>query len=84
MEGVEATAETAAVAASIETAAIAAPATTAVPTTTAAAAAAAAADDGSKTKKGIGGQIRAHFFKSVHESAECAFGRKIAHFFDVL
>ncbi len=32
----------------------------------------------------IGGQIRAHFFKSVHKSAKCAFGRKIAHFFDVL
>jgi hypothetical protein len=32
----------------------------------------------------IGGQIRAHFFKSVHKSAKCAVGRKIAHFFDVL
>ncbi len=29
----------------------------------------------------IGGQIRAHFFKSVHKSAKCAFGRKNAHFF---
>ena len=36
------------------------------------------------TYKYIGGQIRAHFFKSVHKSAKCAFGRKIAHFFDVL
>ena len=32
----------------------------------------------------IGGQIRAHFFKSMHKSAKCAVGRKIAHFFDVL
>jgi hypothetical protein len=32
----------------------------------------------------IGGQTRAHFFKSVHKSAKCAFGRKNAHFFDVL
>ncbi len=29
----------------------------------------------------IGGQTHAHFFKSVHESAKCAFGRKNAHFF---
>jgi hypothetical protein len=32
----------------------------------------------------IGGQIRAHFFKSVLKSAKCAVGRKNAHFFDVL
>ncbi len=37
-----------------------------------------------RKRKYIGGQIRAHFFKSVHKSAKCAFGRKIAHFFDVL
>ncbi len=32
----------------------------------------------------IGGQIRAHFFKSVHKSAKCAFGRINAQYFDVL
>ncbi len=29
----------------------------------------------------IGGQSRAHFFKSVHKSAKCASGRINAHFF---
>ncbi len=29
----------------------------------------------------IGGQTRAHFFKSVHKSAKCAVGRINAHFF---
>ena len=32
-------------------------------------------------KSDIGGQIRAHFFKSVHKSAKCAFGRINAHYF---
>ncbi len=30
---------------------------------------------------GIGGQIRSHFFKSLHKSAKCAFGRINEHFF---
>ena len=29
----------------------------------------------------IGGQTRAHFFKSVHKSAKCAVGRINAHYF---